>query len=123
VFRIAAFIVVEFDASTLIVGVCGSNRRSNENRKYRVCISGQFCSCCRGCLDSSLLSMTTRQELTSRLNDIDATLASGVQSTTVDGETTMLNHETLRLERRLILEKLGRVRKRRRTWKWNMNGR
>jgi hypothetical protein len=67
--------------------------------------------------------MTTRQELTSRLNDIDATLASGVQSTTVDGETTMLNHETLRLERRLILEKLGRVRKRRRTWKWNMNGR
>jgi len=67
--------------------------------------------------------MTTRQELTSRLNDIDATLASGVQSTTVDGETTMLNHETLRLERRLILEKLGRVRKRRRSWKWNMNGR
>jgi hypothetical protein len=67
--------------------------------------------------------MATRSELTARLTDIDAALASGVQSNTVDGETTTLNHETLRIERRLILEQLGRIKKRRRSWKWNMNGR
>lgn len=67
--------------------------------------------------------MPTVAEIRERLNSIEAILQSGVSSTTVDGETTAFNHDTLRQEQQRLLEQLGMVRKRRRVFNLNMGGR
>ena len=67
--------------------------------------------------------MATATEMRTRLDAIDAILQAGVQSNSVDGESTSFNHETLRLERRELRRTLGMEKKRARVFNLNMNGR
>lgn len=67
--------------------------------------------------------MATTQEKRDRLAAIDEILQSGVTSTTVDGETTSFDHDTLREERTRLQEQLGQKSKRHRVFNFNMGGR
>ncbi len=79
--------------------------------------------CGRGNLDRIVLGMATTTELTTRLEAINVILQTGVQSNSVDGESTSFNHDTLRRERTEIRQQLGMEKKRSRVFNLNMNGR
>ena len=61
--------------------------------------------------------------LRTRLNKINALLATGVTSTTSDGQTTSFDLEQLRKEKRLIEERLGIIPRRRRVFGFDMGSR
>jgi len=67
--------------------------------------------------------MPTPSEIRERIAAIDAILEAGVTSNTVDGETTVFDHETLRRERLKLQQQLGTKRKRHRVFNLNMGGR
>jgi hypothetical protein len=55
--------------------------------------------------------------------EINAVLQSGITSTTVDGTTHVVSHDTLREERAEIRRALGITRKKRMAYRVNLNGR
>ncbi len=67
--------------------------------------------------------MATATEMRDRLAAIDSILQTGVRSNTVDGESTSFDHDTLRIERAKLRQKLGLEKKRHRVFNLNMNGR
>lgn len=61
--------------------------------------------------------------LRTRLEKINAILATGVTSTTSDGQSTSFDLKELRKEKRLLEEKLGITARRRRVFGFNMGSR
>jgi hypothetical protein len=66
--------------------------------------------------------MASNAEIRTRIEEIDTILQSGVSSNSVEGESTSFNHDTLRLERQRLEERLGQKTKRHRVFNFNMGG-
>lgn len=67
--------------------------------------------------------MATNQELRQRVADIDATIASGARTVTVDGVTVSIDLEALRKERQRIEKQLPETRRKRpRVYGFRFNG-
>lgn len=67
--------------------------------------------------------MPTPSEIRDRIAAIDDVLQSGVTSSTLDGETASMDHDTLRRERLALKRQIGTETKRHRVFNFNMGGR
>ena len=66
--------------------------------------------------------MATNTELKQRLNDIDAWLASGARSVTIDGVVVSVDPDQLRSERARIERLLGHARRKQAAYRVNLGG-
>jgi hypothetical protein len=72
---------------------------------------------------SLLAGMATEREIRRRIADIDAALAAGAKTVTLDGVTVTLDHAAMAAERRRLEQQLPETRRKRpRAFGVNFNG-
>jgi hypothetical protein len=66
--------------------------------------------------------MATKSELRERLNDIDAWLAAGAKTVTLDGVVVSVDHQQLRNERARIERLLGKANRKQAAYRVDLGG-